>query len=212
MKKKPSKKRDDTIAPGQIIFGKPGEALRHRVYDHIAEDLRVLARPLADFHLDPKNARKHDEKNIGAIAARLREFGQRKPIVVNRQNMEIEAGNGTFLAAQQLGWTHLAAVLVEDDPTYSNGFKIADNRTAEMAEWDLDILDSLLGEIKDSSPGLYDDLLLDDLRREKEKDDESVDIENDKFSVIVECDNEKHQQELYEQFQKEGLQCRLLTF
>lgn len=114
---------------------------------HIAEPLRSLAVPLSELTLDPANARKHPEPNLKGIAASLRVYGQRKPIVVNKRNGVIEAGNGTVEAAQTLGWSHVAVVYVDDDPVTAAGFSIADNRTAELAEWDEDALGKLLEEL-----------------------------------------------------------------
>jgi DNA modification methylase len=119
---------------------------------HIAEQLRPLAVPCAELVLDPANARRHPELNIEAIKGSLRVYGQRKPVVVNRRTGTIEAGNGTLEAALALGWSHLAAVYVDDDPMTAAGFSIADNRTAELAEWDRAALDKLLGEIKTNDP------------------------------------------------------------
>src|SRR5260370_32219673 len=119
---------------------------------HIAEQLRPLAVPCADLQLDPANARRHPEINLDAIKGSLRVYGQRKPIVVNRRTGTIEAGNGTLEAAVALGWSHLAAVFVDDDPMTAAGFTIADNRTAELAEWDREALDKLLGEIRTNDP------------------------------------------------------------
>ncbi|MEX0718654.1 MAG: ParB N-terminal domain-containing protein [Planctomycetaceae bacterium] len=104
-------------------------------FPYIARDLWPLARELAPLLADPENCRTHDESNLKAIRASLRRYGQRKPIVVNRLNGIIEAGNGTALAAQAEGWSHIAAVFVEDDPTTATGYAIADNRTAELAGW-----------------------------------------------------------------------------
>jgi DNA modification methylase len=120
----------------------------------IAESLRPLAVPCADLTLDPANARRHPEPNLEAIKASLRVYGQRKPVVVNRRTGTIEAGNGTLQAALALGWSHLAVVYVDDDPMTAAGFSIADNRTAELAEWDREALDQLLREIKTNDPVL----------------------------------------------------------
>jgi ParB-like chromosome segregation protein Spo0J len=66
---------------------------------------------IADLSLDPNNARKHSQRNLDAIAASLKQFGQRKPIVVHRG--VVLAGNGTVEAAKTLGWTE-----IELDPKY----------------------------------------------------------------------------------------------
>jgi ParB-like chromosome segregation protein Spo0J len=115
---------------------------------HIVDALRPLAVPISGLISDPANARKHPEKNLDAIKASLRVYGQLKPIVVNQKTKVVEAGNGTLEAAKALGWTHLAAVPVEDDPATAAGFAIADNRTAELAEWDNDALAGLLRSLE----------------------------------------------------------------
>lgn len=51
--------------------------------------------------------------------------------MVNRRTGLVEAGNGTLQAALSLGWTHVAALYVDDDPTAAAGFSIADNRLPE---------------------------------------------------------------------------------
>lgn len=81
---------------------------------YIAEGLRSLAVPLDDLHVDPANARANHA--LDRIAGSLKAYGQRKPIIANRlQGGKIEAGNGTWLAAKKLGWTHIAVVFVDDD-------------------------------------------------------------------------------------------------
>lgn len=110
----------------------------------ITEPLRFLAVPLASLNLDPANARLHGEKNLETLKASLAQFGQRKPVVVQKDGMIVRAGNGTVRAARALGWTEIAAVIVEDDNATASQYAIADNRTAELAEWDDEALASLL--------------------------------------------------------------------
>lgn len=113
---------------------------------NIIDALQSLATPIDELHQDPVNARMgHD---IDRIAASLAQYGQRKPVVVNRsEGNKIEAGNGTWQAARSLGWTHIAAVMVEDDPMTAVGFAIIDNRTSELSQWDLETLQTLMGSL-----------------------------------------------------------------
>jgi DNA modification methylase len=135
------------------------------LYEHIAEALRPLAVPIADLTQDPANARLHPPKNVEGIAASLRVYGQRKPVVVNKRTGTIEAGNGTLEAARTLGWGHIAAVYVDDDAATAAGFSISDNRTAELATWDTVALDKLLREVSTGNdPQL--DAMLEELRAE----------------------------------------------
>jgi len=98
---------------------------------------------------DPNNARAHDETNLKAIEGSLREFGQRKPIVVD-QHQVIVAGNGTVEAAKRLGWDSIEAVRIPADwnADQIKAFALADNRTAELATWNVKELTNQLIEIE----------------------------------------------------------------
>jgi hypothetical protein len=110
--------------------------------------LEIETWPMAKLRLDPNNARKHDAKNIDAIAKSLARFGQRKPIVVVGDGT-IVAGNGTVQAAKQLGWTEMVIARIpwRWTPEEIKAYALADNRTAELAEWDSTILADQLLEL-----------------------------------------------------------------
>ena len=105
---------------------------------------------ITDLSLDPKNARKHSARNLEAIAASLLKFGQRKPLVVHRG--VVLAGNGTLEAARSLGWTKIDVAEVPDDwdMDTAKAYALADNRTAELAEWDESELAKQLLELVDA--------------------------------------------------------------
>ena len=105
---------------------------------------------ITNLSLDPKNARKHSARNLEAIAASLEKFGQRKPIVVHRG--VVLAGNGTLEAAKSLGWTEIDVAEVPDDwdNDTAKAYALADNRTAELAEWDESELAKQLLELQDA--------------------------------------------------------------
>ena len=98
---------------------------------------------IADISQDPANARKHGAKNIETIIASLRRFGQQKPIVIDSSGI-VRAGNGTLEAAKLLGWDSIDAIRTELKGSEATAYAIADNRTAELAEWDDDILAATL--------------------------------------------------------------------
>lgn len=178
---------------------------------YIAESLRGLAVPIQSLRLDPLNARQHDEPNLKAIQGSLRTFGQLKPIVANAASREIEAGNGTYLAAQRLGWTHLAVVFVEHDPAAHRGFALADNRTAELARWDDTRLQTLLVELAEEIPDLYEDLLLDRLRAGEDPDPAAAAARDDEsWGVLVKCASEGQQKILLERLGAEGYEVRAM--
>jgi DNA modification methylase len=112
--------------------------------------MEVTRRLIVDLLLDPENARKHSQKNLDAIKASLTKFGQRKPIVINQKGV-ILAGNGTVEAARNLGWDHIdvAVVPADWDEATARAYALADNRTAELAEWDENVLAKQLLELLD---------------------------------------------------------------
>lgn len=111
-------------------------------------NLRTETVKINSLSLDPTNARRHDAKNLAAIAGSLKLFGQRKPIVVTGANIVV-AGNGTLEAAKSLGWEEIAIVRTPIDwtPEQVKAYALADNRTAELAEWDAKVLADQLVEL-----------------------------------------------------------------
>lgn len=111
-------------------------------------ELRIETVNINSLTPDPANARKHDGKNLQAIAHSLEKFGQRKPICVTPDSIVV-AGNGTLEAAKSLGWTEIAIARTPVGWTWDQikAFALADNRTAELAEWDDKILADQLLEL-----------------------------------------------------------------
>ena len=105
--------------------------------------MEILEISITELNQDPNNARKHSSGNIDSIKGSLAKFGQQKPIVIDAKNIVI-AGNGTLQAAKSLGWETIRAIRTNLEGYDAMAFALADNRTAELAEWDKNIL---LGQI-----------------------------------------------------------------
>ena len=134
-----------------------------------APGLEPLLRPICELRQDPDNARSHDERNLAAIRDSLTRFGLQKPIVVSPDNIVI-AGNGTLQAARDLGWTHIACVTTDLAGLDARGFALADNRSAELATWDMEALRKATSELEavwgDLSAMGFGDTDLDAIARE----------------------------------------------
>lgn len=91
--------------------------------------------PIGSIHFDPANVRRHPERNLDVIKASLARFGQQTPIVVDSKGV-VRKGNGTLAAAKALGWESILAVKTDLSGVEATAYAIADNRTAELAEWD----------------------------------------------------------------------------
>jgi hypothetical protein len=120
-------------------------------------NLRIETKKVADLSFDSENARSHSSNNLEAIKKSLDQFGQRKPIVLNADGVVV-AGNGTLQAAISLGWSEIDTVSVPADWTADQvkAFAIADNRTAELAEWNSEKLALQLSELEEFGWDLKD--------------------------------------------------------
>jgi ParB-like chromosome segregation protein Spo0J len=108
-------------------------------------EMTVELRELAALHLDDANARRHTAANLAAIRRSLERFGQQRPLVVAPDG-RIIAGNGTYEAAAELGWEVVAVTVFDGTDEDARAFAIADNRTAELAAWNYELLyDQLTG-------------------------------------------------------------------
>jgi ParB-like chromosome segregation protein Spo0J len=107
--------------------------------------MKIKSYSITDLTFDPNNARKHPEANLKALEESLLQFGQQKPVVITSAGV-IVAGNGTIEAAGRLGWSEIMAVEVPNSWSKEKiaAFALADNRTAELAQWDArELLDQL---------------------------------------------------------------------
>jgi len=115
------------------------------------DPMKVVVVPLGALHLDPQNARKG---NVQAIAASLKEFGQHRAIIAQKDTGRIISGNHTYLAAQTLGWSTVNVYWVDDDDEKALRRGLADNAVGDQAKWDDDALRALLEATGTDVPGL----------------------------------------------------------
>jgi len=173
-------------------------------------EIKVIA--IDDLTLDPDNARAHNQKNLDAIAKSLQMFGQRKPVVITNENVVV-AGNGTLEAAKQIGWKGLAVVRVPSDwdSDTIKAYALADNRSAELASWDTDILLSQLRELKLEDWNVGDFGFKDfDLKTREEIDTGMKEIA-ERYEVVIECEDENEQTALLLRLSQEGLRVRAIV-
>lgn len=114
-----------------------------------------------------KSIRTYDKNprigNIDAIAESLEASGQFKPIVVNERTGMILAGNHTYLAARKLGWKDIYASFIDVDDDTAKRIVLADNRTADMGEYDDTLIAELLASLPDIAGTGYTEVDLDEL-------------------------------------------------
>ena len=100
----------------------------------------IFQMPLEQLRPHPRNAHTHNRKQIRQIAASIRRFGFNVPILIDA-NGQIICGHARVLAAEKLGLSHVPAIRIEHlSDAEIRAYVIADNKLAELAGWNLEIL------------------------------------------------------------------------
>jgi ParB family chromosome partitioning protein len=184
--------------------------------DRIDSQLARLAVDLATLTLDPLNMRLHPVKNMAAIKDSLCVYGQKKPVVVRKEGLIVVAGNGTVQAARELGWTKIAASISSMTDEVARGYGWVDNRTAELARWNLEIMariDKLQQETSHPIIGwTVEEMLVVRQGDGWEPTNKNGQVVENKWQVLVDCTNEQEQLALITLLSERGHTCRALTF
>lgn len=182
--------------------------------------MEIISMPLDDVIPYARNPR-HNTDAVDKVAASIKEFGFRQPIVVDK-DMVIVAGHTRYLAAKKLKLAKVPVHVAKDlTPAQAKAYRIADNRTHEEAKWDDELLALELGELDSASE--VDVKLTGFDAKEIEQylhieagdvsggvDDDPTGNYKEQYGVIVVCENEAQQQEAYEKLSAEGYNCRVV--
>lgn len=146
---------------------------------------------------------------VKTVAQSIKEFGFQQPIVVDDQGVII-VGHTRLLAAKKLKMKTVP-VLVASDLTedQARAYRLADNKTGELATWDMEKLrmeidDLELLSFNMSSFGFSFDSDLENTRKKEV-------LIPEIWQVVVECADEKEQKELFELLTAQGKKCKLLN-
>lgn len=101
--------------------------------------MKIVEKGLSDLKPYENNPRINDEA-VEPVAESIKQFGFKVPIIID-SNGVIIAGHTRFKAAQLLEMKKIPCVIADDlTPEQIKAFRIADNKTAEFAEWDFELL------------------------------------------------------------------------
>src|ERR1700730_9964893 len=111
-------------------------------------ELRVFAWPIDKVIPFARNARKIPASAVAKVAASIKEFGWRQPIVVDRDGVII-CGHTRLLAPRKLGLEQVPVHIAENlSPAQVRAYRLMDNRSHEEAEWDMELLAPELEELR----------------------------------------------------------------
>lgn len=112
------------------------------------EQLAIQYRNIANLKPQARNPRTHTKRQIRQVAASIKEFGFVNPVLIDAEN-RIIAGHGRIEAAKLAGMTEVPTVKVDHlSPAQLRAYVIADNKLAENAGWDRELLVLELKELE----------------------------------------------------------------
>jgi hypothetical protein len=165
-----------------------------------------------------RNARKHSPEQISEIAGSMQQFGFTIPVMV-KDDGTIVAGHGRVLAALQLGLTTAPVIKAPTHWTEEQfrAYVLADNRIALNSSWDKELLKMELGDLRMAEVDLtglgftdWDVQKLLDLNPGGDSGGADV-VDDERFTIIVECTTEQQHAALYEELQGRGLAVKMMA-
>lgn len=149
--------------------------------------MNIINKKITDIKPYEKNPRRNDEA-VKYVAESIRQFGFKVPIVIDKDGI-IVAGHTRWKAAKKLGLDEVLCIIADDlSDEQIKAFRLADNKVAEKAEWDFDLLNEELDELFDFDMSVFgfdddaeDEIDFDDL--DAESDDENV------YAINIRFDN-----------------------
>lgn len=117
--------------------------------------LQVVSRPLSWLKPYSGNARIHPPDQVARLAESIKTFGFNNPILATADGTII-AGHGRTAAAALAGLDAVPVIVLDLTPEAARAYCLADNRLADLAEWDEDLLAQELVSLAESEPGLLE--------------------------------------------------------
>lgn len=178
---------------------------------------KIVARRVSDLSLNESNARLHTPQQIDQIVKSITEFGFTNPLLIDADN-KIIAGHGRIEAAKQMELkTVPCIVLIDLTEEQIRAYAIADNKIALNSAWDFEMLNIELTDLMGQSFDLelmgfdmkeLNNIIGDESTKPKVK---TETVSGDRFLLMVEFQEEKDCEHLFNELDERGLQCKILT-
>ena len=170
--------------------------------------MNIVYKALNEIVPYANNPRKNDDAVDGVMAS-IKEFGFKVPIIIDKDGTII-AGHTRYKASLKLGLEEVPCIIADDlTEEQVKAFRLADNKVAERAEWDFDLLIDELHDI-DIDMSVFGFDVTETEESEENDSTASVGL-NESFQLIIEFDTEDELQDMYETMKAEGYRCRVST-
>ena len=179
--------------------------------------MQIVYGPISELNPAEYNPRVISEAEFEGLKESIKKFGFVDPAVVNKRGMVIISGHQRIKAAESLGHINVPVVFVDLDPIAEKALNIALNSHTIAGKFDVEILPTLMEEIRVNMPDIFSLLRMDQLEVDlgiqfKESMDESMSLpeEKTKFILQVELPNELDLRDLFDDLTSKGFMVKQL--
>lgn len=176
--------------------------------------LEIIYKNIDDLIPYVNNTRTHSEEQVNQIASSIKEFGFTNPVLIDEQGGLI-AGHGRVMGGKKLGLKEVLTITLNNlTEAQKKAYIIADNKIALNAGWDEDLLQLELIALDElgfdySNLGFDFDFHIEEIEDEFNEQNLKEQDYKEKFEIIIECDNELQQEQIYYELDKKGYKCRV---
>ena len=179
--------------------------------------LQIVYKDVNDLLMYDNNPRKNSDA-VQYVMNSIQQFGFKVPIVIDSNNM-IVCGHTRYKAARRLRMAQVPCIVADDlTEEQIRVFRIADNKTGEMAGWDFDRLGIEMSMIDPVEFDLADFGFFPEYPKDEEEEEDDDDGDDDfddrekepKYYIQIECKSANDQRETYERLTKLGIECEMV--
>lgn len=186
-----------------------------------------------------RNARKISSAAVDKVAASIKEFGFRQPLVVDSEAVLV-LGHVRLLAAKKLGLETVPVHVASDlTPAQIDAYRLMDNRSHDEAVWDYELLIPTMSELSAQgvelkltgfNPGEIKGIIIDAAKAHVDSlypdsdespqsthegatsqspESQTPQMDTREYRIVITCENELQHTELFDRFSAEGLNCKV---
>lgn len=174
------------------------------------DNIKIEYLPIKELKPYERNQRKHADYDISQIMVSIQKYGFNDPIACWSDKNIIVEGHGRVLAAKKLHMKEVPVIRLDHlTDEQRKEYAIIHNKTAELSEWDFDLLAEDIPTLDfsdfDIDWGLPEE-------QEKKQKEERKDVNyNESISVVIECANDEEAEETFTKLTEMGYSCKIST-
>ena len=177
------------------------------------EKREIVYKSLDEIKPYERNARNNDNA-VDSVVNSVKQFNFNVPITVDKNGV-IVSGHTRYKAAKKLGLERVPVIVLDDlTDEEIKAYRLADNKTGELADWNIELLNDELQDLSltdiDMSDFGFD---LDDVEASEidVTDKDLSDTFNEKYELKVSCENESQLEELFNELTERQFKCNILA-